>query len=289
MAKSMTGYGKADFTAAGDSYSVEVKTLNNRYLEQNLRLPERFAGLDARLRDEIKKRYSRGTFTVNISPVCIETPPLKLNLPMARLYVEAGETLRRELDIAGHVDVQLLLKLKDIFTYDRKSAEADADWEPVKAGLTAAFAQVDEWRAKEGAALTQEMTARLGSLETRLTEVEGRGPEVIAAYRARLKQELDRLLSGGADEGRILLEAAVFAQRSDIAEEIARLKSHLTLFREYLALDEPAGKRLDFLCQEIGREINTIGSKSVDITVTRSVVEMKGEMEKIREQAQNIE
>ena len=214
---------------------------------------------------------------------------MKLNRAIARQYIDAGSALRTELGVAGEVDVRLLLSLKEIFTCDRPVVDAAQDWDSVKAGLTAAFAQVNEWRAKEGAALTTDILARLSRLEARIGQVEQRVPEVTAAYRSRIKDEIERVINGKADDSRILLEAAIFAQRSDIAEELTRLKSHLTLFRGYAASDEPSGKRIDFLCQEIGREINTIGSKSADVNITQDVVEMKAEMEKIREQAQNLE
>ncbi|MBI5562244.1 MAG: YicC family protein [Deltaproteobacteria bacterium] len=289
MPRSMTGYGRADFAAGQGAYSIEIKALNNRFLDLNLRLPERFAGLDAMVRDEVKRRFSRGSFSIYLNTVSTETPGLRLNLAMARLYVEAGEALKRELGVSGEVDVPLLLKQNDIFTCEKKTADAEADWEPVKKALLAAFDQVDDWRSKEGAALAADLLSRLVALEAHAASVAGRAPGVIASYRAKLRDEMDKLIAGKADEGRILLEAGIFAQRSDISEELTRLASHATLFRQYLAANEPAGKRLDFLCQEMGREINTIGSKSSDASITKSVVEMKGEMEKIREQVQNIE
>ena len=289
MAKSMTGYGRAQIQLGQETYSIEVKTLNNRYLEINLRLPERFSALEAQLRDEVKKTFSRGSFTITAAMDNAASPALKLNRAIARQYIDAGSALRTELGVAGEVDVRLLLSLKEIFTCDRPVVDAAQDWDSVKAGLTAAFAQVNEWRAKEGAALTTDILARLSRLEARIGQVEQRVPEVTAAYRSRIKDEIERVINGKADDSRILLEAAIFAQRSDIAEELTRLKSHLTLFRGYAASDEPSGKRIDFLCQEIGREINTIGSKSADVNITQDVVEMKAEMEKIREQAQNLE
>ncbi|MBI5885242.1 MAG: YicC family protein [Deltaproteobacteria bacterium] len=289
MAKSMTGYGRAEVQLGSETYSIEVKSLNNRFLDVNLRVAERFSAFDAKVRDEIKKRFSRGSFTINAGMSSASTPSLRLNLATAKLYLDAAETLRRELGVTGMVDVNALLKLKDIFTYEKPGADAEADWGQVKTGLAAAFDQLDEWRAKEGATLTQDLLARLEQLERRMGRVEARVPEVTAAYRNRVRDEMEKLLNGKADETRILLEAALFAQRSDIAEELARLKSHLTLFRGYAASSEPAGKRLDFLCQEMGREVNTIGSKSADADITADVVEMKAEMEKIREQVQNIE
>lgn len=285
----MTGYGQTQIQLGPETYSIEVKSLNNRFLEINLRMPERFAGLEPQIRDEVKRAFSRGSFTINAGLVNAGAPSLKLNLAMARRYMDAGETLRAELGVSGEIDVKLLLKLKDIFTYERPSVDTDEDWISVRAGLMSAFAQLNEWRAREGAVLTTDILMRLDRLESRINQVELRVPEVTAAYRSRLKDEMEKLLNGKADESRILLEAAIFAQRSDIAEELVRLKSHLTLFREYSSSEEPSGKRIDFLCQEIGREVNTIGSKSTDVNITQDVVEMKAEMEKIREQAQNIE
>lgn len=295
MIKSMTGYGRSCFQAAApdgeakEGFYVEIKSLNHRFLDISSRLPERFFALEHRLRDEIKKRFSRGAVTLILNSDGAQRQELNLNLDVARTYLDAAETLREELDIDGELDAQFFLKLKDIFTPGRKELDAEALWEPLKNGLYAAFEQMDAWRIREGRALRDDLEKRLCALEGFIAKVEALCPQSLAVYRERLKTEMERILGGRVDEARLLQEAAVFAQRSDFSEETVRLKSHMEMFRNYLKADEPVGKRLDFLCQEFLREANTIASKANDAPITQTVVEIKGELEKIREQVQNVE
>lgn len=289
MIKSMTGYGRSGFSIGEESFTVEVKSLNARYTEINVRTPERFFLHETKIREEIKKRFSRGTFTVHIHFTPAEGSPLKLNIELAKAYIEAAEELKKELGIKGEVDVDFLLKHKDIMFSGKALPDVEADWAELKKSLYAAFGQLDEWRLKEGVALKADILERLRSLEGFAASIESRMPGLIEDYRKRLQDEMSRLLQGVIDESRVLMEAALFAERTDISEELVRLKSHIDMFRQYLEYEEPVGKRLDFLCQEILREANTIASKSNDIQVTRTVVEIKGLLEKIREQSQNVE
>ncbi|MBI2411870.1 MAG: YicC family protein [Deltaproteobacteria bacterium] len=289
MAKSMTGYGRGDIQISGDAFSVEAKSLNHRFIDISLRMPERFYQFEGKIRDEIKKRFSRGAFSIFINAVSVEAPALKLNLPLAKAYMDAAEDVKKEFGLKGALDIETLFKLKDIFTVEKKDSIAEKDWESVKKGFDEAFEKLEAWRVAEGKALKTDLLAMIDTLEGLLFNIEARAPRVLEAYRQRLKDEMEKFLKDRVDESRILLEAAVFADRTAVSEEIVRLKSHLEMFREYLRVDEPVGKRLDFLCQEIGREINTIGSKPSDVHITQIVVEMKGEAEKIREQVQNIE
>ncbi|MCC6503235.1 MAG: YicC family protein [Deltaproteobacteria bacterium] len=289
MVKSMTGWGKGDFAIGGDTFTIEVKTLNNRFIDISARYPERFSPMETRLRDEIKKAFARGSFTVHIYPVSAETAALKLNVQMARLYLEAARELKDALGVKGEMDVATLLRQKDIFAYERKGPFAEDDWLSVRAGLVAALEAVEAWRLKEGEALSKDLFSRLENLEAFLRVVEARIPKMLESYRERLKCEMDRVLAGKFEDSRILLEAAIFAEKTDTAEEATRLKSHIDMFRKLLNEEGPVGKKLDFLCQELGREINTIGSKANDTQITQTVIEMKGEVEKIREQVQNVE
>ncbi len=289
MTMSMTGYGRADFELGGDGFSVELRSLNHRFLDIALRSPERFSPFEVKIRDEIKKRFSRGSFSVHINLTSKGAPELKLNAPLVEFYKETAERLKEEFGVRGELDVAAFLKLKEIFTAEKKGAFEESDWETVRDALGLAFAQLEQWREKEGAALKSDLLERLASLERILAGVEERLPGVVEAHRVRLTEAIEKLVGAEVDTARILTEAAVFAEKSDVSEEVVRLKSHLELFKKFLAFDEPVGKRLDFLCQEIGREINTIGSKVSDVTITQTVVDMKGEAEKIREQVQNIE
>lgn len=289
MAKSMTGWGKGDFNLKGDLYTIEVKALNHRFIDISMRAPERFSSLETRVRDEIKKRYARGSFSVHIIPVSAESPPLKLNMQMARLYMDAAAELKAALDVKGEMDLASLLRQKDIFTFERKGSVTDEGWEPLRAGLESALDQVEAWRAREGEALKADLLSRADALEGLLFTIEARIPRMLEAYRERLKAEMEKVLAERIEESRILLEAAIFAEKTDTAEEATRLKSHIEMFRMLAASDGPIGKKLDFLCQELGREINTIGSKANDVKITQTVIDMKSEVEKIREQVQNVE
>lgn len=285
----MTGYGRSDVELGGEVYSVEIKSLNNRYMDISLRTPERFSPFDLRIRDVIKKRFARGSFTVHVNFVSKGAPELKLNGPLVEFYAEAARRLRDEFGISGQIDVPTLLNLKEIFTLEKKGPLEDSDWGSISSALTTSLDQLEQWRVGEGDVLKKDLLDKLAAVEGLLAGIEARLPEAVEAHRVKLTDGIEKLIGGNADPARILLEAAVFAEKSDVNEEVVRLKSHLDLFRKFLKFDEPVGKRLDFLCQEIGREINTIGSKPSDVKITQAVIEMKGEVEKIREQVQNIE
>ena len=284
----MTGYGRGSLSAR-DAFAIEAKSLNHRFIDISLRMPERFYQFEGRIRDEVKKRFSRGAFSIFINAISAEAPALKLNLPLARAYMDAAEDVKKEFGLKGALDIETLFRLKDIFTVEKKESISEKGWESVQKGFDEAFDKLEAWRVAEGKALKADLFAMIDTLAGLLSRIEARAPQVLEAYRQRLKDEMEKFLKDRVDESRILLEAAVFADRTAVSEEIVRLKSHLEMFREYLGADEPVGKRLDFLCQEIGREINTIGSKPSDVQITQIVVEMKGEAEKIREQVQNIE
>lgn len=285
----MTGWGKGDFTIGGDLYTIEVKALNHRFIDISMRAPERFSPFETRIRDEIKKRFARGSFSVHIIPVSAEAPPLRLNLQMAKLYMDAAAELKSALGVKGELDLSAIMRQKDIFTFERKGSVTDEGWEPLRAGLESALGQVEAWRAREGEALKTDLLSRADSLEGLLFTIEARIPKMLEAYRERLKTEMEKVLAERIEESRILLEAAIFAEKTDTAEEATRLKSHIEMFRKLAASEGPIGKKLDFLCQELGREINTIGSKANDVKITQTVIDMKSEVEKIREQVQNVE
>ncbi len=289
MIKSMTGYGRGSFLAGGDTYSVELRSLNHRYLDIKLRSPEHLNPLENKVREFLKKRLARGACTLSIYTEASESGALRLNIAAAQSYMEAAKKLKDETGVEGEVDLSMLLKLRDIFTGDPETPEAEQTWEALAVALNQALDQVDDWRAREGAALDADLKKKLKTVEGLVDSVSKRAPEVLKAYRERLEAEMLRVLEKKADPERILTEAAIFAERIDIDEELVRTRSHIEMFGKYLAMDEPVGKRLDFLCQEIFREINTMASKSNDADMKHLAVEMKGELERIREQVQNIQ
>lgn len=290
VVRSMTGWGRGEFTTPGaDVYSVEVRSLNNRFIDMKVRLPERFHAFEIRVRDEIKKRFERGSFSVNVNQVSSAAAAFEVNTDVARAYLGAADMLKKELGVGGDINVGFLLKQKDILKSADTVGEEGPEWETLKAGLGTALKELDNWRVKEGEALLEDLNARLAEIATLVTNVEYLVPEVVKSYRQRLKEDMEKLLNGCVEESKIVLEAALFAQRTDVGEEIVRLKSHFSMFTNYLKMDEPVGKRLDFLCQEILRETNTIASKASDLRITQTIVEVKGLLEKIREQVQNVE
>jgi uncharacterized protein (TIGR00255 family) len=285
----MTGYGRSDFQIDGDGYFVEIRSLNHRYLDIKLRVSERLGPLEHRIRNALKKRVSRGALTLSVYADAAAAEEVKLNIPAARAYLEAATVLKDETGVKGDIDVAGLMKLRDVFTVERAALDADEAWGPLAEGLDKALGQVNEWRAKEGEALEKDLREKLDTIGALLTDIEARAPEVIAAYREKIAGEMEKILEREPDEARLLQEAALFAARTDINEELVRTRSHIEMFLKYLASDEPVGKRLDFLCQEIFREINTIASKSIDAEMKHTAVEIKGELERVREQVQNIE
>ena len=285
----MTGYGRGSFLVGSDAYSVELRSLNHRYLDIKLRSPEHLSPLENRVRELVKKRMARGACTLSIYTESSEAAQLKLNIGAAKAYMEAAKKLKAETGVGGEIDLSMLLKLRDIFTTGSEEPEVEEAWVPLTEALGQALDQVDEWRTKEGAALEADLKKKLLTVEALVDSVAKRAPEVLEAYRARLEAEMLRVLEKKADPERILAEAAIFAERIDIDEELVRTRSHIGMFGKYLAMDEPVGKRLDFLCQEIFREINTMASKSNDADMKHLAVEMKGELERIREQVQNIQ
>ncbi len=290
MTRSMTGWGRAEALVERGSLSIEARSLNSRYLDISLKAPEYLGAFESRIRDEVKKRISRGGVSISIAWTERQAlPELRINMPVARAYMDAGAMLRKELGADGKLGIEFLLKQRDVLYSEERQDADDSDWDAIRQGLNSAFDGLLMWREKEGAAISSDLSQRLSAVEGHLKEIEGHYPEVVRLNRERLAREMERLLGERVDAGRIALEAAVFAERTDVAEEISRLKSHIKLFKSYLAMTEPVGKRLDFLCQEFLREANTIGSKSADSGITGAIIEIKGLIDMIREQVQNIE
>ena len=295
MLSSMTGYGRCDFFLGEkgknrEGYSLEVKSLNHRYLDINCRMPERFSPLELKVRDLIKKRFSRGSFNLHINSRGYGEVALRLNIPFARAYLKASEELKRTLGIKGELDVDTLLKFRDVFFPLAMESDIEKDWKEVRRAVDKALGELSGMREKEGGALKKDIEKRLRSVERLSARIERIVPRSLSRYRQRLGREMRALLKEGAgDDAMIAAEVAIYAEKTNVSEEITRLSSHTRQFRSYLGTGEPVGRRLDFLCQEILREANTIASKALDAGITRIVIEAKGELENIREQVQNIE
>ncbi len=291
MANSMTGFGSAEGPVAEGRLQVDVRTVNHRHLNVQLKLPPMFQDLEGRLREILREHIHRGHVTV--SGRWIEEAPregeIAVNVERAREVVTALEELKKALNLAGDVDLSFVARQPDVLTYgigDAPSIEA----EEVAAVVRRAVAELVATRQKEGEALTVEIDRLLSCVEDELAAVEQRAPERLTAERDRLHESVAMLLNGKkADDDRIAQEIALLADKLDITEEIVRLRAHLAAARDSLPQPPPAGKRLSFLGQEMLREVNTIGSKANDADIAHRVVAMKGELEKFREQIENLE
>lgn len=290
----MTGYGRAREMRNGRDITVEVRSVNNRYLDCTVKMPRAYIFAEDAVKTAVQKAVSRGKVDVFISVDSLgaEETVVKVNEPLARQYIEAMRQLA-ELG-SGYVDSNYrateLARLPDVLTVTK----AEEDLETIAADLSSVLEQALKnyvsMRETEGRKLAEDILSRLDTIEAITAKVEERSPQTVAEYREKLTARMqDVLQSTTIDESRILTEAAIFADKVAVDEETVRLRSHLAQLREMLGGDIPVGRKLDFLIQEVNRESNTIGSKCTDIEIARYVVDLKAEIEKIREQVQNIE
>ena len=292
MIYSMTGYGRAAKLIDGRDISVEIRSVNHRFFEFSARLPRSMNYLEEKLKTLVHAKVSRGKVDLNLSLLSLEEPNAQvlLNRPLAAGYLTALRSLGKELDIADDITLSSLARFHDIFVLRKSEMDEDALSDAVQSVAAEALEQYMEMRAAEGEKLRQDVAARLELILSYLEQVEERYPAIVEQYRTRLMQKLTELLENQqVDEQRILTEAAIFAEKTAVAEETVRLRSHITQLGAFLVGGQPVGRKLDFLVQEMNREANTIGSKAQDMAVAKLVVEIKSEIEKIREQIQNIE
>lgn len=296
MIRSMTGYGSAAFEVEGAGFEVEVRSVNHRHLDVKARLPRGLASFETELRAQVAERLARGKvdLTVRATPGAALADAVELDLEVAARYLEAARRLREEHGVGGELDVQALLSLPGVARVVERELGEESARAALRAALAAALDGLVAMRDAEGAALDRDLRARLERLEALTREIESRAGEVQRAVRDRLRKRAEQLRdeTGLLDEARLHQELVFAADRLDVTEECVRLRSHVAQFRSVLDAAgprEPAGRRLDFLLQEMGREANTIGSKSADAPVAHRVVELKTELERIREQVQNVE
>ncbi len=292
MAKSMTGYGRAQEERHGRSLALEVKSVNSRYFEYNMRLPRNMGFAEDPVKKLVSAHTSRGRVEVNLTVQSLADggTTVTANLPVATAYYEAIADIATALMIENDTTAATLARFTDVFTVTRCEADETELTEDVLAVAAAALARYDQMREAEGQKLKEDVLVRLLAVEQMLAEVEKGSAGRVQRYRERLLERLNEVLeTSGVEENRILAEAAIFADRTAVDEETVRLHSHLKQYREILEQPGAVGRKLDFLTQELNREVNTIGSKCQEVDITRLVVEMKSEIEKIREQIQNIE
>lgn len=292
MFKSMTGYGRGEAYAGGRKFTVELKSVNHRYCEIVLRLPRVMSGLEDRARRLVQNRVSRGRVDGYFSTESAgeNSAAVKVDKALAKSYYNAMKELKEALQLEGEVKLKHLLAMPDVL----KAAEVEEDleewWPAIGEALEAALDQLVRMRTTEGEKLVADIMKRVEIVAALNEKVLVRSPIVVEEYREKLSARFkDLIAEGSLDEGRLAAEAALFAERSNITEETVRLESHLGQVRACLQSKEPVGRKLDFLMQEMNREINTIASKAADLEISRAVVEVKSELEKVREQVQNIE
>jgi uncharacterized protein (TIGR00255 family) len=294
MIKSMTGYGKAEAVLAGRKFLIEMKSVNHRFLEISLRMPGMLLPLEGEIKKRIGEQFSRGrieaTLRVDGDGNAENEGRFTLNLPLVRNYHALLGQLKEEFHLGDEVTLAMMAGFRDAFIPAETIQDPATLWEGLSKILADAIRTLTEMREREGESLKRDLTGRLDRIGGFLEGIAGRAPQVVLDYQKRLTDRV-RELTGGMviDEARLLQEVAIMAEKSDITEEVVRFRSHIGQFSDLLAGADAAGRKIDFLIQEMGREINTIGSKSGNAEISRSVIEIKSELAKLREQVQNIE
>ena len=294
MIKSMTGYGRAEAVCGGRRFSVEMKSVNHRYLEISLRLPGMLASLEGEIKKKLGEQFSRGrieaSFRVDAEGSAEAIGRYVLNLPLARNYHALLSEMREKLQLDGEITLGMMTGFRDVFVPTDVVQDPAALWEGVAKVLDDAIRTLTEMREREGESLKRDLTARLTLIAGLLEKIFARSPQVLQDYQKRLSDRV-RELTGGmvVDEARLLQEVAMMAEKSDITEEIVRFRSHVSQFTDLFSGADAVGRKVDFIIQEMGREVNTIGSKSSDAEISRDVIEIKSELAKLREQVQNLE
>jgi uncharacterized protein (TIGR00255 family) len=293
MLKSMTGFGRGESRNTDYNFNVEIKTVNHRYNDIIIRMPKHLNYLEEQLKSIIKSKINRGRVEVYIELEYSNESniDIRIDMPLAKSYKSQLDSMMEELNIEDKVKLIHMLMFPEIIRKEKKEIEEDVLWQSLETALEIALDNVVNMRIKEGAILKKDMENQIFKIEEELLKIEERAPIVVIEYRDKLENRIAELLDGKikVDEDRLNYEIAFFADKSDINEEVVRLKSHSNQFLDSLNESESVGRRLDFILQEMNREINTIGSKSDDLTISNCVVNIKSKLEKIREQVQNVE
>ncbi|MGV7222532.1 MAG: YicC/YloC family endoribonuclease [Nitrospinales bacterium] len=293
MLKSMTGYGRSEKHNGDYSFVAEIRSVNNRFIDVNVRIPKFLNRLEHEIKKLVKSKCSRGSFdlTLNLERTngSSATQEIKANLPQAEQYLKAFNDIKNEFGLSGEVEISSLLSLRDIIKTE--SPEFDSSQEEIiLAVVEVSLDELIKMRELEGQNLKTDILNQIEGISQLAQSIQARSPLVIKEAHKKLREKIQAFNDGvDLDENRLAQEAAILADRSDFSEEIIRLESHLQQFKALAETDDPIGRKLEFITQEINREANTIGSKSTDLQVTQSVIEIKSRAEKIREQIQNIE
>ncbi len=292
MISSMTGYGRAQEVIGNKDITVEIKGINHRFFEFNARVPRTYGYIEERIKSVLQSSISRGKVEVSVAIYNVDTPDseVAVNVELAKNYLETLRASAAELNIADDLKLSHLLQLNDVFTIHKKADDEEAVLSAVEEVTRKAVNSFVAMRRTEGSKLKEDLLSRIVSIENAVGVIEEKAAQMSDDYRERLFQKLTEILHDkNIDEQRVLTEAAIFAEKVAVDEETVRLRSHISQFRQLLEIPEPVGRKLDFLIQEFNRETNTIGSKVQNVEITKIVVDIKSDIEKIREQIQNIE
>jgi uncharacterized protein (TIGR00255 family) len=288
----MTGYGRSEVRHAHLALTVEARSVNHRYLDIALRYPRIYAPLEARMKQRVSAYCTRGRIDITLVPQESSDTrrALLLDHTLAQQYYDALQRLQVSLGLPGTIDLSLIASLRDVFRVEEASADVENDWDIIVQGLDAALQALQTMRRQEGEVLRRDFAQRLQAMAQQSQSIRQRVPQVVVEYQQRLEQRVKELFAQfDLDPNRVAQEAILFAERSDITEELTRLDAHMQACTRLLSSSEAVGRKIEFLVQEMHREVNTIGSKSNDTAIAHSVVELKSELERMREQGQNIE
>jgi uncharacterized protein (TIGR00255 family) len=290
--ESMTGYGRSEVSTTQLHLTIETRSVNHRYLDVSVRSPRVYAPLEARVKQLVGQHVSRGHIDVIIAEkhTGAGRRTLSLDLELARQYYAALQQVQAALQLSGSIDVNLILGLRDVLSVEEVTADLEEIWGLLAPGLGEALQALQQMRRQEGEFLGRDMQERLRTLSTHVAAIRQRVPLVLTEYRHRLEQRLQELFGQfPLDAERISQEVILFAERSDVTEELTRLEAHLQACARLLVSSEAVGRKTEFLLQEMHREVNTLAAKSNDVDIAQRVVEMKSELERLREQIQNVE
>lgn len=293
MIKSMTGFGRCEVSEGDRKFTVEMKGVNHRYLDANIRMPKKLNFFDSAIRTVLKQYVTRGKVDIFITyeDFTENQVALKYNESLAKEYLDAFKKMEETFDLENDIRVSTVSRCPEVLTMEEQSADEEELWKGLKKALEGALKQFVETRGIEGENLKNDIIAKLDGMSEKVACIEVRSPEIVAEYRAKLEEKVKELLADTQmDEGRIAAEVVIFADKICTDEEVVRLKSHIAHMKETFATEENGiGRKLDFIAQEMNREANTILSKANDIEVSNYAIDLKTEIEKVREQIQNIE
>lgn len=293
MINSMTGYGRAFYEGKKMSFTVEVRSVNHRYLDLNIKMPRSLLGLEDRIRKMVRGKINRGKVDIYIIQTVLETENSQaiLNKSLCDSYIKCLNEIKETYNIQDNVSLSLISKFPDIITVQQKEDDIEEIWNILKQPTSDALDKLITMRQKEGLELKKDIEKKSNLIKSLVNKIEGKSAVVVEEYRTKLNERISELLKDKSlvDENRLAMEVAIFSDKACIDEEIVRLKSHIMQLNECLNSSKPIGRKVDFIVQEMNRETNTIASKSSDVQIVQYVLDIKNEIEKIREQIQNIE